>query len=224
MTETPYVPERRPITSRDLPVSIRLASWVASLGITPNAISVAGMIAGILSGLSYLGTKHPDYGWCFFLLAAALMQLRLLANMLDGMVAVQTKQASPVGELFNEVPDRVSDTAIFVGAGYAAGASPELGFWAAIAALFTAYVRAEGKVAGAHQEFCGPMAKPQRMAIATAASLYAGLAPMAWQPKLETWPWLGVVGIALLVIAIGSFATTIRRLAKIAAALRKGTP
>ena len=47
--------------------------------------------------------------------------LSLLANLLDGMVAMGRGVASPVGELFNEVADRVSDTAILLGLGWAAG-------------------------------------------------------------------------------------------------------
>jgi len=65
--------------------------------------------------------------------------------------------------LYNEIPDRVSDAAICIGAGYGSGSLPELGYVAAVVALFVAYVRAQGAVAGAPQEFCGPMAKPQRM-------------------------------------------------------------
>ena len=42
-----------------------------------------------------------------FLVAAVCVQLRLLANLLDGMVAVGSGQASRIGELYNEVPDRV---------------------------------------------------------------------------------------------------------------------
>ena len=79
------------------------------------------------------------------------------------MVAVLREVASPVGELFNEVPDRVSDAATLIGFGYATGSNPVLGFVATIFAIFLAYMRAQGKVAGAHQEFCGPMAKQQRM-------------------------------------------------------------
>jgi phosphatidylglycerophosphate synthase len=221
MTEPTYVPERRPIASRDYALSIRLATWIAGLGVTPNAISVAGMVAGVLSGVAFACTPLVDHGCLLFLAGAALMQMRLLANMLDGMVAVQTARASPVGELFNEVPDRVSDTAIFVGAGYAAGGMPELGYLAALAAVFTAYVRAEGKVAGAPQEFCGPMAKPQRMFVLTVAALYAGLAPAAWQPRLAALPDRGVIALALLVIAAGGLLTALRRLARVARALRK---
>ena len=84
MTDPEYVPERRPITSREHPLSIRIASRMAGAGVSPNAISVAGMIAGILAGLVFALTTLPGYGWILFFAVAALMQLRLLANMLDG--------------------------------------------------------------------------------------------------------------------------------------------
>ena len=80
-----------------------------------------------------------------FLLTVAAIAVRALGNLLDGMVAEGSGKASPFGELFNEIPDRVSDMAILVGAGYAAGGNPMLGFVVALTAVFVAYVRAEGK-------------------------------------------------------------------------------
>lgn len=221
MSQEPYVPERRPIASRNHALSIRAASLLAGMGVTPNTISTMGMVAGMLAGIAFACTATTNWGWLLFLVAAAMMQLRLIANMLDGMVALQTKKASPVGELFNEVPDRVSDTAIFIGAGYAAGAMPELGYLAAVGALLTAYVRAEGKVAGAQQEFCGPMAKQQRMAVLTFACLYAALVPSAWQPQITSLPGRGIIAAALALIAVGSFVTAVRRLWRIASALKR---
>ena len=105
------------------------------------------MISGVAAGLALAATTLPGWQRPAFVAAAVLMQLRLLANMLDGMVAVECQKASPVGELYNEVPDRVSDTAAFVGAGYAFGSHAVLGFVTALLALFIAYLRAEGKVA-----------------------------------------------------------------------------
>jgi phosphatidylglycerophosphate synthase len=224
VTDPAYAPERRPIASREHPLSIRIASWLAARGVSPNAISTAGMIAGIIAGVAFACTPLWEQGWFLFLVGAAGMQARLLANMFDGMVAIQTKRASPLGELYNEVPDRVSDAAIFIGAGYAVGGMPELGYLAAVAALFTAYVRAEGKVAGAPQEFCGPMAKPQRMFVLTMAALYAGLAPSAWQPQITAVPGRGIIAVALLIIAAGGFVTAVRRLVRTARVLRKDMP
>lgn len=209
MTPPDYTPERRPIATRDKEFSKRLAATLAAAGVSPNAISTVGMIAGLVGGVVFALTPH----WPLpcFLVAAVLVQLRLLANMLDGMVAVSTGKASPVGELFNEVPDRISDAAFLIGAGYALGGDPLAAYLATIGALLTAYIRAEGKVAGAPQDFSGPMAKPQRMFTLTVASLYTALAPAAWQA-----PWCGgTMALALWVIAVGAILTFIRRLVRI---------
>jgi phosphatidylglycerophosphate synthase len=220
MSNSTYVPERRPLASREKAASKRVAAWLARLGVRPNSISVASMIAGILAGGAFAATAHLEPHWLFFLLAAGLIQLRLLANMLDGMVAVATQQASPVGELFNEVPDRVSDAAILIGAGYASGATAELGYLAACVALFVAYVRAEGKVAGAPQEFCGPMAKPQRMFVLTVAALVCAVVPHAWR-SVPDHPHLAIMNAALALIVVGGLWTAVRRLSRIAKNLRR---
>lgn len=216
--EPNYIPERRPIAARSRPWAVAIADRLARWGVSPNAISVAGMFAGIMAGIAFALTSHGDYGWVGFLVAAVGMQLRLLANMFDGMVAIQTAQASPVGGLYNEVPDRISDTAIFVGAGYALYSHPEFGYLAAIGALFTAYVRAQGKAAGARNEFCGPMAKQHRMAVLTIAALYAGLLPRLWQPALGH---LATIDLALVIIVAGTAITSARRLFRIARTLRE---
>jgi phosphatidylglycerophosphate synthase len=105
--------------------------------------------------------------------------------------------------LFNEVPDRVSDTAVFLGLGVAAG-SPALGLAAALAAMATAYVRAVGKAAGAPSDFRGPMAKQHRMALVTALGAACALLPLAWTAMLPA--------LALWVITVGSLLTAWRRL------------
>jgi phosphatidylglycerophosphate synthase len=141
--------------------------------------------------------------------------MRLLANMFDGMVAVATGKASRLGELYNEAPDRVSDAATLIGLGYARASIPVLGYVAACAALFTAYVRTLGKSAGAQNEFCGPMAKQQRMFIVTIVAAYLAAAPVAWRSN-----WWGVPAFALLIVVVGCVLTSLRRLARIARTLR----
>jgi phosphatidylglycerophosphate synthase len=221
MVNEEYTPDRRPIASRERKISKVLAHALAVRGVSPNSISTAGMISGVAAGVALAATTLPGWERAAFVAAALLMQLRLLANMLDGMVAVECQKASPVGELYNEVPDRVSDTAAFVGAGYAAGSHPVLGFAAALLALFIAYLRAQGKVAGAHQEFCGPMAKPQRVFVLTVLALYCGLAPRGWQPALAWPPQFGLMGIGLGIIIVGEVWTALRRLRRIVRALKE---
>src|SRR5262245_37734072 len=122
--ETSYQPtDRRPLASRELKLWQKLAAALAARRISPNLISVLGAVAGLAAGLTLLATRFTD-GWdqrLLWLAAAAGIQLRLLANMLDGMVAIASGRASPLGELYNELPDRTSDLAIIIGAGYAQG-------------------------------------------------------------------------------------------------------
>ncbi len=215
--------ERRPIASRERKSAQIVAGWLAARGISPNSISVAGMVCGIVAGACFACTGlWPDFQRAAWLLGAILVQLRLLANMFDGMVAIATKRASPLGELFNEVPDRVSDASILIGVGYSHGGSVAFGFGAACAALFTAYVRAMGKVAGAQQEFCGPMAKPQRMFLVTLLGVYNGLTPTSWQPVWNSSQGhLGIAALVLALIIAGGLLTAWRRLRRTAASLKQ---
>ena len=117
--------DRRPIATRNRKWAQSATAWLASRNVSPNAISIAGMCACIAAGLA-LGLTSVEYNRIFWLVAALGAQLRLTANMLDGMVALASGRASKVGELYNEVPDRVSDAAVFIGAGYAWGGTLRL--------------------------------------------------------------------------------------------------
>src|SRR5215831_20094708 len=139
--------DRRPIATRNRKWAQSATAWLASRNVSPNAISIAGMCACIAAGLA-LGLTSVEYKRVFWLIAAVGAQLRLTANMLDGMVALASGRDSKVGELYNEVPDRISDAAVFIGAAYAWGGNVALGYIATILAIFTAYIRAAGKSQG----------------------------------------------------------------------------
>jgi phosphatidylglycerophosphate synthase len=211
--------DRRPIATRNRKWAQSATTWLASRNVSPNAISIAGMCACITAGL-VLGLTSVEYNRVFWLIAALGAQLRLTANMLDGMVALASGRDSKVGELYNEVPDRVSDATVFIGAGYAWGGNVALGYIATILAILTAYVRAAGKIAGAPNEFCGPMAKQHRMLVITVACLYSVVVPRSWQIfRLGDFD-VGIMGLALILIIAGCVITVIRRLKRIAGALR----
>src|SRR5438094_1406574 len=112
--------DRRPIATRNQKWAQAVTVWLASRNVSPNAISIAGMCACIIGGIALGVTSISDYR-VLWLIAALGAQLRLTANMLDGMVALASGRASKVGELYNEIPDRVSDAAVFVGAVFAGG-------------------------------------------------------------------------------------------------------
>jgi phosphatidylglycerophosphate synthase len=158
---------RRPLKSRSTPWAAALTRLLLRTPITPNAVSVIGIgFAATGAGAFLLASEHR-WAW---LVAALFIQLRLLANLLDGLLAVEGGRFSATGGLYNEFPDRIEDSLLLVAAGYAAG-WPELGWAAALMAMGTAYVRALGRSLGLPQDFCGPMAKQHRMALLTLAAL-----------------------------------------------------
>jgi phosphatidylglycerophosphate synthase len=210
--------DRRPIATRNRKWAQDATAWLASRNVSPNAISVAGMCACIVAGIALGMTSIADYR-ILWLIAALGAQLRLTANMLDGMVAIASSRTSKTGELYNEVPDRISDAAVFIGAGFAWGGNVALGYIATILAIFTAYVRAAGKIAGAPNEFCGPMAKQHRMLVITLICVYAAITPRSWQIITLNKSQIGVMTLGLIVIVLGCVITVVRRVARIAHAL-----
>ena len=212
---------RRPLASRNIPIFRALAAGLARAGVSPNAISFSSIVFAFCAGLAFSGTKHwTDWPLRLHWLGAAFfIQMRLLANMIDGMVAVEGGKGGPTGELWNEAPDRVADAAIFIGAGFAAGAEAMLGFGAALASVFVAYVRALGASMGAGQIFIGPQAKPHRMFVMTVAALVMAVVPeMRSRVGVEPLP---LTNIALWFVIVGCVVTAWRRLTRIAVFLRK---
>jgi phosphatidylglycerophosphate synthase len=211
--------ERRPIATRETGWARALAAAVARTGLTANAISVLGAVFAVVACGAFLLSSGT--GWRGWMIVAALgIQLRLLCNMLDGMVAVEHGRATPVGALYNDVPDRVADTVILVGAGYALAAggwNPVLGWACAVMALFTAFVRVLGGALGTPQFFFGPQSKSQRMAVLTGGALLAATMPSVVRAGQ-------VVTLTLVVILVGSAVTVVRRTLRIARELRAHAP
>lgn len=222
MIKKGYTPERRPLGARKWSISHAAAAWLAARGVSPNAISVAGFFASIGAGAAFVATGESERPALLLVMACVLILLRGMCNMLDGMVAVSTGKASPGGELFNEVPDRLSDCVTLVGVGYAVGGIPELGYVAAIMAVFTAYVRVQGCALGTPADFGGPMSKTHRMFVIVGAALYAAFAPVSWQPALAAFPGAGVLALALAVIIAGCGVTSVRRLRRCYQILKGG--
>ena len=204
---------RRPIQARDTKWATSIARWLASVGLRPNQISVLSVVfAAAAAGCLALTITSPTNGKILlFIAAAAGMQLRLLCNLFDGMVAVEGGLKTKSGEIYNELPDRISDALVLAGAGYAFPAQDwtrQLGWAAAVLAVITAYVRTLGAAAGASQCFLGPMAKQQRMATTTLASLAASGALLCGKS-------FAFMAAALLIIIAGCLVTIARRTRRI---------
>ena len=222
MNDVTYQPaERRPLATRDANLARRCTTWLIAQNVGANAVSLSSIGFAALAALCLWETRTASVvsARALLLFAALFVQFRLLANLLDGMIAVGSGRASPLGELYNEVPDRLADILILIGAGFAVGGSPTLGYLAALVAVLTAYIRALGNSVGVRGLFTGPMAKPQRMATVTVACIYCACAPPGWFGGLASGK-VGAVGFALAMIIAGGLLTALGRLQRIAAELR----
>lgn len=217
MSEEPD--NRRPLKSRGARWAGGLAAALARTGISPNAISAGSLVFAVLGGGLLLAAAHAEGAARAgaFLAAGACVQLRLLCNLLDGMVAVEHGRAGPAGALWNELPDRFADLMFLVAAGYGAAImglswGEALGWAAGALAVLTAYVRELGRALGQPADFAGPMAKPHRMAALTLACAGSALEP--------TWNGDGqVLAVGLVVIAAGTAWTVARRTLRLTRAL-----
>jgi len=204
---------RRPLKSRQTGWARALAQFLVRRRISPNAISVLSIFFAVGAGVAFYFAS-PDNSFRYaqmLVIAAVAIQGRLLCNLLDGMVAVEGGRKTKSGEVFNDLPDRIADTIIFVPAGYAVHTFPfgrELGWAAALLAVFTAYVRMMGGAAGLEQSFMGPMAKQHRMAALTAACVLSLFESWVLDTGRLLW-------IALIIIVLGCVVTIVLRTVKI---------
>jgi phosphatidylglycerophosphate synthase len=203
------IPEaRRPLASRSTRWAGVLSAAAVRAGLTADGISILSLLFAAAGTAALLLLPRP---WNLLACAAGI-QLRLLCNLLDGMVAIEGGRKSKIGVLYNEVPDRVADSMFLVGLGYAIGMS-WLGWLAALAAAVTAYIRVLGGTFGLAQDFRGPLAKPHRMAVMTLGCLLG----------IGEWFWDGgqrILIAAAGIIAFGAILTCGTRVHAIARQLR----
>jgi phosphatidylglycerophosphate synthase len=223
MSSPQTIPEgalpRRPLKTRQRAWAQGLARVLTRAGVAPNAISMASLVFATAAGICLGWTQRAEgiTRPALFLAAAACIQLRLLCNMLDGLVAIEGGRKTVYGEIFNDMPDRFADVVILAGAGYSIATfswGRELGWLAAVLAVMTAYIRLLGGSMGVAQYFLGPMAKPHRMALLTAACVFSAF---------ENYFGLGgqTMALALVLMVAGMLVTCARRTMRIVSDLKK---
>jgi phosphatidylglycerophosphate synthase len=200
-----HTPERRPLKSRGTRWAARLTDALAERRVPPNLISQASVGFAALAFLCFWGAGLAPA--LFLILGAVCVQMRLLCNLLDGLVAVEGGMGTPDGAFWNEVPDRAADVLILAGFGLAAG-WPALGLIAGALAVATAYLREFGRAEGLGSDYSGPMAKPHRMAAVTVGALAGAVEAVAFGST-------HVLVVALTIVVAGTAFTLWRRSARI---------
>jgi len=183
------------------PASARLVRPLEDLlvatRVSPNAISAAAVVLAAAGGTCLaLADRWPP----LLLLVPFLAAARLVANILDGSVARRTGAARPIGELWNELGDRVADVLFIGGLCFNAAVDPRLALGAVIAALLASIAGITVRAAGGRRLYVGVMAKPARMIVLAIA------APVAFVASDGR-----ILAAASVVILVGSLVTLVQR-------------
>ena len=105
------------------------------------------------------------------LVVPSLLFLRLLLNVLDGVIAEETHKASARGEALSEFADRLADVAVLVGFAASGWGWLPAAVASIIIVLLVSYIGILGKAVGAGRQYGGLMGKPDRMVVIMVACL-----------------------------------------------------
>jgi phosphatidylglycerophosphate synthase len=205
---------RREVSSRQFGFFHQLASRLVKWGLTPNQVSVSSAAFALVGGICFsaAAVSAPLLRTILLIAAILCIQLRLICNLIDGLMAVECGLKTASGEIFNDLPDRISDVAFILGAGvFAQSVAPcllDVAWLAALFAVLTAYIRVLGAAMTGQHDFSGPMAKQHRMFLLTLGAL-GGLIELLWQLPAYT------MSVALFMIGFGSLLTCVRRVRRL---------
>ena len=140
------------------PLSSRLVPIFAQLHVTPNAVSIVGMLFGILSAFAYYRYWDPRFAIAGF----ALMVAWHVMDGADGQLARYTQSYSYFGKMLDGIADHVTFAAVY--AALAVTASRRHGNWVyalvAISAVFHAIQSASYETQRQEYEYLGWGKKP----------------------------------------------------------------
>ena len=100
-----------------------LARLLVRLRVTPNTLSLVGMVLTAGAGVCYALGATSKFGWSldpqkpngYLLIAFVLLVLSSACDMLDGAVARIGRMSSPFGAFLDSTLDRYSDFAVYAG-------------------------------------------------------------------------------------------------------------
>jgi CDP-diacylglycerol--glycerol-3-phosphate 3-phosphatidyltransferase len=178
-----------------------LVGMLATIGVTANQVTLLAILLSFAAGGAIV--FYPDQKWPLLALPIVLF-VRMALNAIDGMLAREHNMKSPLGAVFNELGDVVSDVALYL----PLALLPDIvSGWVVLVVLLSVISELAGVTAvqiGAQRRYDGPMGKSDRAFVFGAIALSLGLG-------LDPQPWLQYL---LMAMAVLLFLTVVNRVRK----------
>jgi CDP-diacylglycerol--glycerol-3-phosphate 3-phosphatidyltransferase len=159
-----------------------LASRLAGAGVTANQVTLFALAMSVAAG-TLVALAAPSVRP--FLLLPIVFLARMTLNAVDGMLAREFGQQSPLGAYLNELADVVSDAALYLPYALVAPFGPWSVGLVIVAACVSEMAGALGPMVGATRRFDGPMGKSDRALVFGALGLYVGIGGVL--PDVAFW-------------------------------------
>ena len=172
----------------------RFEEWVssgvrplASLGVTPNSLTILGLIVSVGAAWCYLyWAVNP----LFLPAAGGLILLSGFIDAIDGTLARLTGSVSRFGGLLDSVSDRYSDAVVLSAITYGGLCHPFWGLTAIVGSLMVSYARARAEAAGVAMASVGLAERAERM-------IFLSVVTFASYFRVDLLGW-GMIILALL--------------------------
>jgi len=140
-------------------VALRAAARLRSLPITPNQLTIAGLLVTVIAAV-LIGADHPFMGGLVLLFAGVF-------DIFDGALARASNRSYPYGAFLDSITDRLSEGAVLVGVllyfqHHQLYLGPVLVLLTLLGSLMVSYVRARAQSLGFTCDG-GLLARPERI-------------------------------------------------------------
>jgi len=148
-----------------------LSNGLARAGVTANVVTIGAVLLSFAAGLAVFHFRSLR----FLLLLPAVLFLRMALNAIDGMLAREHNQKSPLGVILNELGDVFSDAAIYLPLAVLPPFDATLVVLIVLLAVISEMMGAVAVQIGASRRYDGPMGKSDRAFVFGILGLLLGL-------------------------------------------------
>jgi CDP-diacylglycerol--glycerol-3-phosphate 3-phosphatidyltransferase len=148
-----------------------LTNVLARMGVSANDVTLFALALSFLTGGAILYFRS----FRILLLLPLVLFLRMALNAIDGMLAREHNQRTPLGAILNELGDVLSDAALYLPLATILPFDPILVALIVLLAVISEMTGVLGVQIGASRRYDGPMGKSDRAFVFGALGLLLGL-------------------------------------------------